>query len=321
LIGALGTAFYMWRLYFLVFGGEERTEEAKHAHESPPSMYSALVVLAVFTCLIGFIGVPHLEMLHGIPNAFHALSTWLEPSVTHAWYIDAQHQQPMLVEQSDTIQITLMVAALGVGALGIGLAWMFYGRGPSPSVARLVEGPLAGAYEASKHKLWFDEVYDAIIVRPFKALARGMFEIVDRFVIDTVAVNGAAFVVGLAGRLSRWVQNGQVQRYLAGVVVGAAAVFLVTDCHRHPGFEIERHGDQVVLHAEPGSGISGANTKLHWHLDGSTDCAKDHGMPTEPADLTKRAGDVGSRVTLCIEDGIARKTIIVTHEVPEEGKP
>ncbi|HEX2689463.1 MAG TPA: NADH-quinone oxidoreductase subunit L, partial [Kofleriaceae bacterium] len=38
LLGALGTAFYMWRLYFMVFSGEERSEEAKHAHESPLSM-------------------------------------------------------------------------------------------------------------------------------------------------------------------------------------------------------------------------------------------------------------------------------------------
>ena len=43
LIAALGTAFYMWRLYFLVFGGEERSEEAKKARESPPSMTMPLV--------------------------------------------------------------------------------------------------------------------------------------------------------------------------------------------------------------------------------------------------------------------------------------
>ena len=70
----------------------------------------------------------------------------------------------------------------------------------------------------------------AAIVRPFKVVARGLFEIVDRFVVDTVAVNGSAFVVGIFGRVSRWFQNGNVQRYLVGVVVGGALVFFMTDC-------------------------------------------------------------------------------------------
>ena len=248
-------------------------------------------------------------------------TSWLEPSVTHTWYISATDQPEMLKEPSDAITITLMAVALGVGALGIGIAWMFYGRGPSPAVGRLVDGPLAGAYEASKHKLWFDEVYDVIIVRPFKAVARGLFEIVDRFIIDTVAVNGSAFLVGLSGRLSRWFQNGQVQRYLAGLVIGAAAVFLVTDCHRHPSFSIHRDHDQLKLHADPGSGVVAASSKLHWHLDGSTDCAKDKGRPTDAQDLTIRAGDAGASIALCIEDSIAKKTLVVTRPVPEESEP
>ncbi|MBV8756444.1 MAG: NADH-quinone oxidoreductase subunit L, partial [Deltaproteobacteria bacterium] len=82
LIAALGTAFYMWRLYFLVFGGDERTEEAKHAHESPFSMTVPLIVLAFFATVIGFLGLPHLE---GV-NLPHFLSHWLEPSVATEWY-------------------------------------------------------------------------------------------------------------------------------------------------------------------------------------------------------------------------------------------
>jgi NADH-quinone oxidoreductase subunit L len=319
LIAALGTAFYMWRLYFLVFSGNERSEEAKHAHESPFSMTGVLAVLALFAAVIGLIGVPHLEVLKGIPNGFHALSNWLAPSVEHAWIVDETTRVPIGGEGADVTTIVLMVIALSIGALGIGMAWMLYGRGPSPTVARWVEGPLAGPYEASKQKLWFDEFYDVTIVRPFKATARGLFEIADRFVIDTVAVNGAAFIVSLLGRLSRWFQNGQVQRYLAGLVVGAAAVFFVTDCHRHPGFAIERSAgsDQIRLHAEPGSGLIGANVKLHWHLDGMPNCDGDKGKPGDSPDVTVHAGDVGAQVALCIEDAIAHKTTAVVERVPE----
>ena len=317
LIAALGTAFYMWRLYFLVFSGNERSEEAKHAHESPISMTGVLAILAVFAAVIGLIGVPHLEALKGIPNNFHALSTWLAPSVEHSWIIDETTRQAIGGEGRDVVTIVLMAIALGVGALGIGMAWMLYGRGPSPTVARWVEGPLAGPYEASKHKLWFDEFYDATIIRPFKATARGLFEIADRFVIDTVAVNGAAFIVSLLGRLSRWFQNGQVQRYLAGLVIGAAAVFFVTDCHRHAGFAIERTGDQIRLHAEPGSGLIGANVKLHWHLDGVPSCDGDKDKVGDSPDVTVHAGDVGATVALCIDDGISHKTTAVVEHVPE----
>jgi NADH-quinone oxidoreductase subunit L len=323
LLAALGTAFYMWRLYFLVFGGNERSEEARHAHESPPSMTSALVILAFFATVIGVIGFPHLEALHGGPSFLHAFTSWLEPSVAHTWYIDAAHQAAMSEEGPDATTLALMGVALAVGAIGIAAAWGLYGRGPSKTVDGLVDGPLHGAWEASKHKLWFDEVYDAIIVRPFKLLSRGFFEIVDRFIIDTVAVNGVAFVVGLFGRLARWFQNGQVQRYLVGVIVGAAAVFFVTDCHRHPSFDITRSGDQIKLHADTGAGVAGSGAKLHWHLDGSTDCAADKDKPSDPPDLVVRAGDTSARVALCIDDPIEKKMLVVTRPVPDtqEVKP
>ena len=70
-----------------------------------------------------------------------------------------------------------MIFALLVGIIGIALAYVLYGKGPSKTVDRLVDGPLHGAYEASKAKLWFDEIYDVIIVRPFKTVARGLFDI------------------------------------------------------------------------------------------------------------------------------------------------
>lgn len=317
-IAALGTAFYMWRLYFLVFSGNERSEEAKHAHESPVSMTSALAMLALFTTIIGFIGVPHLSSLH-LPESWPSLSHWLDPAVTHSWYVSGTEQVPMQDKVSDATLIELMAIALGVGILGIVSAWMFYGRGPSRTLGRLVEGPLVGVHRASKQKLWFDEVYDAIIVRPFRGLARGLFEVVDRFVIDTVLINGSAFVVGLFGRLTRWFQNGQVQRYLVGVVIGAAAVFWVTDCQRKASFEIRRDGEQLLLRAIPGNGLVAEKAKLYWHLDGSTDCAADKGKPGQAAELTVRAGDVGAIISLCIDDPVSGKTMVVSRRVPSEG--
>ncbi|HEU0029116.1 MAG TPA: NADH-quinone oxidoreductase subunit L, partial [Kofleriaceae bacterium] len=215
LIAALGTAFYMWRLYFLVFSGNERSEAAKHAHESPPSMTMPLVILALLATLAGLIGFPHLTGIK-LPGFTHALATWLAPSVTPTWWnpgIDGVNTNELIAgHSSDASILGLAAVALAIGATGIGLAWVLYGRGPSAQVNRLVDGPLAGAYEASKAKLWFDEIYDAAIVRPFKVLASGLYTVVDKLIIDTIAVNGSAVVIGLFSRMSRWFQNGQVQR-------------------------------------------------------------------------------------------------------------
>nr|HEX4315942.1 NADH-quinone oxidoreductase subunit L [Kofleriaceae bacterium] len=355
LVAALGTAFYMWRLYFLVFGGEERSEPAKKAHESPLSMTLPLVVLATFATIIGFIGFPHFKSFE-TPAPMHALASWLEPSVAHEWYEGAGKPaepigeaslaevkacdnrnakdvcalpggegegvcdvaepgaKPACSEPGDTGLIGLLILALGIGGLGIGLAWSMYGAGrggPSRTVQELTEGPLHDVYEASKHKLWVDEIYDAVFVKPFRALARGLFEIVDRFVIDTVAVTGVAFVIGLFGRMSRWFQNGQVQRYLVGLVVGAAAVFLVTDCHTKPTFSYERQpGGTIHLHAQV-AGLMRATSVVKWDLD-------DDGQPDPGVtgiDLVKRADEVAGEVTMWIDDPVDGKTDKVTRTI------
>ncbi|MBL9020313.1 MAG: NADH-quinone oxidoreductase subunit L [Myxococcales bacterium] len=325
LVAALGTAFYMWRLYFLVWHGPERSEAAKHAHESPPSMTMPLVILALGATLTGFLGLPHLSWLK-LPSWWPSLSSWLAPSTVQTWYnpgVDGP-AQPLLGHSSDNTILILMVVALGIGLLGIGLAWVFYGAPgkPSGTVERLVDGPLHGAYEASKAKLWFDEVYDFLIVRPFRLVARALFEIVDRFIIDTIAVNGSAMVVGLFGRVSRWFQNGQVQRYLAGLVLGAAAVFLVADCKTKPTFDYEMVGDRLHLTARPGAGLVSATTKLRWDIDGDgkADVDPNTGAVYDTPDLYVLYGDTGAKVTLFIDDPVTRTTKTVTRLIELEDK-
>ncbi|MBC7974482.1 MAG: NADH-quinone oxidoreductase subunit L [Myxococcales bacterium] len=322
LIAALGTAFYMWRLYFLVFAGEARSESAKHAHESPPSMTIPLVVLAGLATVAGFIGLPHLEGVH-LPAFTHALASWLEPSVTTEWHGSADQIYPIAGHGSNATVFVLMGIALLVGISGIVGAYLFYGRGPSKTVAKMVDGPLGPVYEASKHKLWIDEFYDAVIVRPFKVVARGLFEIADRFVIDTVAVNGAAFVIGILGRISRWFQNGNVQRYLVGVVVGGALVFLMTDCQDKATFTYKIVGNELRLHAEPGSGITGSTAKIYWDLNGDGQKDLDAAQPSgllEKRDVVVTGYD--GPITMWVVDPITHRELKVTKTINlNESKP
>ena len=325
-IAALGTAFYMWRLYFLVFGGEERSDAARKAHESPASMTVPLVILAFLATVAGFIGFPHFsgEWAKKLPSFTHGLDTWLDATTAQVWYNPGGEAGPIAAQATDAKIFALMAIALAVGVLGIGLAWMFYGKGPSKTLDSMYaeDASLRPVYEASRNKLWVDEFYDATIVRPFRWTARGLFEIADRFVIDTIAVNGSAFVVGLLGRISRWVQNGQVQRYLAGLVVGAALVFLLADLRRKPTFDYEFDGTDVTLTADPGAGLLAKTAKLGWDLD--NDGEPDPGR-TEPV-LKIRAGDIpSSTITLFIDDPIARERVKITRTLelgtaPTEGE-
>ncbi|HLU67249.1 MAG TPA: NADH-quinone oxidoreductase subunit L, partial [Kofleriaceae bacterium] len=144
-LAALGTAFYMFRLYFLVFHGSLRAdaETASHIHESPASMTVPLLVLAAFTVVIGFIGLPHLSFLHGVaPNL---LAEWLDPALVDLsrasleGSVDPGHP-------SDGTLLALMGVALAVGVIGIAAAAALYARGPSEKVGRFTAGAGAELY-------------------------------------------------------------------------------------------------------------------------------------------------------------------------------
>lgn len=299
-VAALGTAFYMWRLYFLVFEGEYRGKaQVAHPHESPINMTGPLMVLAFLALVAGFIGIPHVVHLSGtLGDIGHFLPEWIGLST-----------KPMEMHLSSGTTYALLGTASVVGLLGIGLAYALYGKGPSKIVDRFTAGPGKGLYEASKNKLWVDEGYDYAFIRPFRALARGTFAIVDRFIIDTVLVNGAGFVMSLFSRVSRWVQNGQVQRYLVGVVFGAALIFWWTAHDDHPSFSYKAVPGGIEFRAEPGHGLrSGAAVRWDFDGDGQPD-------PGETAAVViKRPGDVASRVTLFVVDP-------VWGETDKEGKP
>ena len=292
----------MFRLYFLVFEGEERTDDAKHAHESPRSMTGPLVALAGLTVVAGFLAVPH---IHGLGSKWlHLLPTWLAPSINET--------TERALHNSDATTAILITIALVVGFIGIGIAYVLYNKGPSKKVEQwTADGqPLHELYLGSKNKLWVDELYDFILIRPFRALARLLFELVDRFIIDTVLIGGWAFAVGIGSRILRWVQNGQVQRYIVGLVLGAAAIFFFASRGHSPTFSYREVPGGIELRAEPGAGLIGHGATFEWDLDGD---GRPDPNPAAPAGATGEAalltapvltvhpGDLGSQVTLWIK--------------------
>jgi len=295
LVAALGTAFYMWRLYFLVFEGPYRgKEQVEHPHESPANMTGPLVILAVMAALAGLVGLPHIWTHNSVLTL---LPTWLGESVKPMFH----HGNQMLVlpHLSATTEWILMGVATASGLIGIGLAWTLYGKGPSPWVDRFTAGAGRPLYQASRNKLWVDELYDLILIRPFRVLAQGLLSVVDRFVIDTVVVNGSAVVMATFSRVVSWIQNGQVQRYLVGTLIGASLIFLWTARADHPSFSYRPVAAGIEFTAQPGHGLR-SDAQVRWDFDG--DGQPDEGE-TSPV-VTKPAGQVASRVTLFIADPV-----------------
>ena len=101
------------------------------------------------------------------------------------------------------------------------------------------------------------------------------------------------------------------------LVVGAAAVFLISDCRQAPTFEYEIVGDRLHLMAKPGAGVAGATTKLAWDVDGdgTPDSDPGTGAPYSTPDLYVLLGDTHARVTLFIENPVTRTTTKVTRAI------
>jgi NADH-quinone oxidoreductase subunit L len=322
-IAALGTAFYMFRLYFLVFSGENRAdaETRAHIHESPVSMWGPLVILAAFTIVIGFVGLPHLSFLpHSVTDL---LGKWLDPSLVD--YSRASLDGSIVAPHpSDVGLLALMGAALGIGIIGIAAAAALYRNGPSAVVDRFTSGRGAELYRVVKNKFYVDEIYDAIVIRPFRAVSMAIFEVIDRFLIDWIFVDGSAFVMDLLGRVARWFQNGQVQRYMVGLVVGGALI-LYFGTRSQADFEWWQTGPytiQIDADVGAGPGSDGALAELDFDGDGRADWTgtwKRGDPPLTTSWSFSRPGE--HEVTMWLTDAVFKKRESVTQTVTVEGEP
>jgi NADH-quinone oxidoreductase subunit L len=245
-LAALGTAFYMWRLYFLVFWGKSRADEETqhHIHESPLVMTVPLVVLAVGAAALGFLGLPH---------AFHL------PSFIGEWFSAGTF--PVEPEAESGLTGTLMLVATGLAGVGIAAAWALYRNGPE-GAAKLVRA-LGPVHKVVANKFYVDELYDLIIVRPLRWIAYAAYNFIDKIVIEgLVATPG--FVVGIVGRATRAWQNGDVQRYLLAMLVGLAAILYFSTRHTTDFSYTQGQDYTVRFHADLGDGVERRAARAEW---------------------------------------------------------
>ncbi len=221
------TAFYMFRMYFLTFGGEFRglafgpgamqVAELAHAesharatkpHESPWTMTLPLVLLAVPSVLVGLVGLP-------FGNYFeHFLE---EPG-------SPLQVVPDLAGFDWGAFLLLAGSSVGVGLVGIALAWVCYG-GKFTGVEPLAER-FPRLYEFLAHKWYWDDLYEQWFALPLRRLARQALE-TDYRIIDGL-VNLTGLVTLVAGEVLKYLNNGRVQSYALVILVAVLGLVVVS---------------------------------------------------------------------------------------------
>ena len=230
LAGVFITAFYSFRLYFLVFHGKERHDQNPDAHhpshhhahdahdhhaphhesrESPWVVTVPLVLLAIPSVVIGFMTIQ--PMLFG-------------DFFKDAIFVNLQ-KHPAMQELAKAfhgpVQMALhglMTAPFWLALSGAALAWYLYMVNPAlPTTIKRLFHPLYVVLENKYYLDWFNE---NVLARGTRALGMGLWKVGDQKVIDGTLVNGSWKMVGWVSSLVRRLQSGYIYHYAFGMIIG-----------------------------------------------------------------------------------------------------
>jgi len=224
LAGVFVTAFYSFRMYFLVFHGKERFDQNPDAHhddghghhddhhephESPWVVWVPLVLLAIPSVVIGFMTIQ--------PTLFGDF-------FNGAIFIDEGKHEAMK-ELAETFHGPMEMALHGFTAAPFWLAlsavvltWYMYLVNPAvPAAIKRAFGPIYRLLENKYYMDWFNE---NVIARATRAMGVGLWKGGDEGLIDGAVVNGSWKVVGRVAGAVRWVQSGYIYHYAFGMLLG-----------------------------------------------------------------------------------------------------
>ena len=212
-IGALFTAFYMFRMLFLTFYGRFRGtfKGEKNIKESPLSMTLPLIVLAILSVIGGGINLP--EALGGN----YSLANFLSPV-----FADSAMLSPGFQIDHNTEYILMAVSGIAAVVMAILAYRKYVSKATIPSDDREARGFLSNL---SYHKFYVDEIYNVTIVKPLDSLSVFFHRVVDKKGIDGI-VNGIANGFNQSGKGIRLLQGGNVGFYIFLMVIGIIAIFL-----------------------------------------------------------------------------------------------
>ena len=224
LAGVFVTAFYSFRMYFLVFHGQERYDQNPDAHhddhghghdehhephESPWVVTVPLVLLAIPSVVIGYLTIQ--PMLFG-------------DFFKDAIFVDAA-RHPVMTELAEAFHGPLAMAGHAFSTLpfwlalaGVVTAWYMYMINPALPAA--IKRTFQPVYTLLENKYYMDWINENILARAARALGTGLWKGGDQAVIDGAVVNGSWKVVGWVAGVVRWFQSGYLYHYALAMIVG-----------------------------------------------------------------------------------------------------
>lgn len=210
LLGVFVTALYSFRMFFLVFHGEERmdAETKSHLHESPWVVTLPLVMLAIPSLVIGWYTVE--------PILFGGF--FGDAIVVQSGHDVLGHMGKSWHGSAGLLQHAWQTPVFWLAMTGLVTAWFLYLK--RPDIPEKIKNRFEGIYTLLDRKYYFDDLY----IKGFAAWGRGLGNFFwkrgDQFLIDGVMVNGTAnSVVRLAG-VMRQLQSGYLYTYAFAMIIG-----------------------------------------------------------------------------------------------------
>ena len=187
------TAFYMFRLIYLTFFGNDRVDPDVHVHESPRTMTIPLIILAALSIVGGWVATP--AAFADIGLHITAFEHHLEPALAmpNAQGAGEHHETSM--------EWLLMAASVGLALAGIFLAKSMFDRKREGDAMQKRLG--SGLHRLLYNKYFVDEIYDALFVNGFAKGGGTAFSNFDARVVDG-GVNGAGWLTRLSSSVTIW---------------------------------------------------------------------------------------------------------------------
>ncbi|MFZ3123891.1 MAG: NADH-quinone oxidoreductase subunit L [Acidovorax sp.] len=225
LAGVFVTAFYSFRMYFLVFHGKERYDQnpdAHHAgdhghghdehhepHESPWVVTVPLVLLAIPAVVVGFMFIE--PMLFG--DFFKDVI-----------FVDAA-KHPAMAELAEIFHGPMAMALHGLQAAPFwlalaGVALSYYMYMVNPALPTAIKARVQPLYTLLENKYYLDWINENILARGARALGTGLWKVGDQAIIDGALVNGSWKLVRWVSGVVRWMQTGYIFHYALVMILG-----------------------------------------------------------------------------------------------------
>ena len=210
LLGVFVTAFYTFRMFFLVFHGEERMDEhtRSHLHETPHVVTVPLILLAIPSAIIGWFTID--AVLFG--GYFDDSIMVLEKHGAMAAVANVFHGPANFVAHGFS-GVPLYLAAAGVIS-----AWYIYLK--KPSIADAVRSKFNFIYTLLDQKYYFDRFNEIVFAGTSRGIGHLLWRLGDALLIDGLVVNGSAKLVGWFSGVIRHVQTGYLNHYAFVMISG-----------------------------------------------------------------------------------------------------